>query len=67
MPVPHMVHTRFSTSPSSKSKSDSLPKQKMNKKFKTTLNTKKTRPAVHSDSISTNEASMGSTSNIATL
>ncbi|XP_074330892.1 uncharacterized protein LOC141668099 [Apium graveolens] len=47
-------------------KSDLPPKQKINKKFKATLNTKKARPTIQSDQVSIDEASPDSTSNLAT-
>ena len=64
--VANMIHTRLSSSPSLKSKSDLPPKQKINKKSKATLNTKKAKPAIQSDQVSIDEGSPGSTSNIAT-
>ncbi|KAL1831416.1 hypothetical protein ACET3Z_001067 [Daucus carota] len=44
--VANMVRTRLTSSPSSKSKSDLRPKQKIDRKSKATLNTKKARPAI---------------------
>ncbi|KAK1400117.1 hypothetical protein POM88_009980 [Heracleum sosnowskyi] len=56
-----MVHTRFSSSPSSSSKSDMPPKQKKIKKSKAPLKAKRVRPAID-DPVSVDEVSPSSTS-----